>query len=218
MMVCGNCGKESPEGSSVCVHCGAPPRVEGVVPPPPAAPPFYTQPPAKKGTPPWVWVIVAFAVVLCTCPVGAAILFPVFAQARMAAKRTVALSQEKQVALAALLYSTDSDDKFPPFSTPEDVTSKISAYFRTPELNTASANYDWNEELSGVVVSNVDKQESTWLFHSGELDSSQKSGVAFVDAHCKVVSPAELEGILSQPVVILKDDQDSDGGKKDKPK
>jgi len=40
----------------------------------------------------------------------AAILFPVFAQAKMAAKKTVALSNAKQVALANVMYMGDNDD------------------------------------------------------------------------------------------------------------
>jgi len=42
----------------------------------------------------------------------AAILFPVFAQAKAAAKKTASLSNVKQVALAELMYTTDYDDTF----------------------------------------------------------------------------------------------------------
>ena len=43
----------------------------------------------------------------------AAILFPVFAQAKAAAKKTVCLSNNKQLGLAALMYANDYDDLFP---------------------------------------------------------------------------------------------------------
>jgi type II secretory pathway pseudopilin PulG len=40
----------------------------------------------------------------------AAILFPVFSQAKAAAKKTVCLSNLKQIGLAFMLYSNDCDD------------------------------------------------------------------------------------------------------------
>ena len=43
----------------------------------------------------------------------AAILFPVFAQAKVAAKKTADLSNTKQLALGTVMYSADSDDVFP---------------------------------------------------------------------------------------------------------
>jgi len=51
------------------------------------------------------------------CLVGiavlAAILFPVFAQARRQAQRTAAMSQMKQLALGNLMYANDHDDRLP---------------------------------------------------------------------------------------------------------
>lgn len=43
----------------------------------------------------------------------AAILFPVFAQAKLAAKKTAALSNAKQIGTASQIYLGDSDDTFP---------------------------------------------------------------------------------------------------------
>ena len=42
-----------------------------------------------------------------------AILFPVFAQAKLAAKKTQALSNVKQLGLAVYMYLNDSDDNYP---------------------------------------------------------------------------------------------------------
>lgn len=52
-------------------------------------------------------VVVAIIVVL------AAILFPVFARAKSAAKKTVGLSNTRQLALAVMLYLPDYDDRYP---------------------------------------------------------------------------------------------------------
>jgi len=40
-------------------------------------------------------------------------LFPVFAQAKAAAKKTAAISNQKQISLAAIMYCGDWDDKYP---------------------------------------------------------------------------------------------------------
>lgn len=47
----------------------------------------------------------------------AAILFPAFAQAKLAAKATVAISNTKQIALSHILYQSDADDRYCPMST-----------------------------------------------------------------------------------------------------
>lgn len=43
----------------------------------------------------------------------AAILFPVFAQAKVAAKKATAISNQKQIGLAFMLYTGDNDDVLP---------------------------------------------------------------------------------------------------------
>jgi len=49
-------------------------------------------------------------VVIAIIAILAAILFPVFAQAKLAAKKTVALSNAKQIATANFIYMGDADD------------------------------------------------------------------------------------------------------------
>jgi len=59
------------------------------------------------------FTLIELLVVIAIIAILAAILFPVFAQAKLAAKKTVDVSNEKQIALGALMYSTDNDDYFP---------------------------------------------------------------------------------------------------------
>jgi len=143
--------------------------------------------------------------------VFAAILFPVFAQARLAALRTVALSNAKQIALGTLVYANDNDDRFPPFADSEDVTDKIGPYLRDPKLPSICAGYDWNTKLSAAKEFSVANPEVTWLFHTSAPDTGGKYIFGYVDGHCRSVGSQEYEGLPSAPTVILKDEAESKG-------
>jgi prepilin-type N-terminal cleavage/methylation domain-containing protein/prepilin-type processing-associated H-X9-DG protein len=58
------------------------------------------------------FTLIELLVVIAIIAILAAILFPVFAQAKVAAKKTSELSNYKQLALAHLIYAGDSDDFF----------------------------------------------------------------------------------------------------------
>lgn len=59
------------------------------------------------------FTLIELLVVIAIIAILAAILFPVFAQAKEAAKKTQALSNQKQLATAFILYVTDYDDVLP---------------------------------------------------------------------------------------------------------
>lgn len=58
------------------------------------------------------FTLIELLVVIAIIAILAAILFPVFAQAKEAAKDTSALNNVKQMATAHLIYSADYDDQF----------------------------------------------------------------------------------------------------------
>ena len=60
------------------------------------------------------FTLIELLVVIAIIAILAAILFPVFAQAKEAAKKTTAVSNVKQQALGALMYAADSDDYLMP--------------------------------------------------------------------------------------------------------
>ena len=69
----------------------------------------------KKG-----FTLIELLVVIAIIAILAAILFPVFAQAKEAAKKTTCLANNKEMATAAFLYQGDYDDYYPNTSWQQD--------------------------------------------------------------------------------------------------
>ena len=65
------------------------------------------------------FTLIELLVVIAIIAILAAILFPVFAQAKLAAKKTADLSNMKQIGTMMLLYGGDNDDAFPLTSFPQ---------------------------------------------------------------------------------------------------
>ena len=59
------------------------------------------------------FTLIELLVVIAIIAILAAILFPVFAQAKAAAKKTAALSNQKQIGLGIIMYTSDYDDTYP---------------------------------------------------------------------------------------------------------
>lgn len=67
------------------------------------------------------FTLIELLVVIAIIAILAAILFPVFAQAKAAAKKTACLSNTKQIAIGAQLYALDYDDYYLPLAVKTDI-------------------------------------------------------------------------------------------------
>ncbi len=75
---------------------------------------YHTRPASKKTSS--GFTLIELLVVITIIAILAATLFPVFAQAKEAAKKATCLSNLKNISLAVLLYAEDYEGTIPPFS------------------------------------------------------------------------------------------------------
>jgi prepilin-type N-terminal cleavage/methylation domain-containing protein len=75
------------------------------------------------------FTLIELLVVIAIIAIIAAILFPVFARAREKARQATCLSNQKQIAMAVLMYMCDNDERFP-------FVLDWSANFLMPSANT----------------------------------------------------------------------------------
>jgi len=88
------------------------------------------------------FTLIELLVVIAIIAILAAILFPVFAQTKEAAKKTRSLAQMRQLAASVMMYAGDFDDYFPPATmrslnpaqVPTIWTEIVSPYIRNKEL------------------------------------------------------------------------------------
>lgn len=87
------------------------------------------------------FTLIELLVVIAIIAILAAILFPVFAQARESAKNTADLNNMKQISLTSIMYSADNDDFFVPVGASDPWNSGSQTPFNTP---TPPAGRQWN--------------------------------------------------------------------------
>jgi prepilin-type N-terminal cleavage/methylation domain-containing protein len=78
------------------------------------------------------FTLIELLVVIAIIAILAAILFPVFAQARESARRSACVSNQKQAALGVLMYAQDYDEILPTQGNPANPRADISNYATSP--------------------------------------------------------------------------------------
>lgn len=80
------------------------------------------------------FTLIELLVVIAIIAILAAILFPVFAQAKLAAKKTQVLSNAKQIGLALYMYTNDWDDTTAKLGSGVDWTNQLYPYVKNEDL------------------------------------------------------------------------------------
>jgi prepilin-type N-terminal cleavage/methylation domain-containing protein/prepilin-type processing-associated H-X9-DG protein len=91
------------------------------------------------------FTLIELLVVIAIIAILAAILFPVFAQARESARKTSCLNNSKQLATAYMMYLQDFDETFPPHVTERTAPSG------TPDTAAARAPFSYKTKLDPYV-------------------------------------------------------------------
>lgn len=155
-------------------------------PPPGAMPPGVPPPPQPRGRSPWgVVAIVAGAcavVGLVGVVILAAILLPVFAQARERARTASCRSNLVQLGTAMQMYTQDWDELLPPAEGWSDVVQpyvRNTGVLQCPSDDQFAHGYAYNSVLSGVNVGRIDSPaEAPMLFESTASDQEQANPLA----------------------------------------
>lgn len=178
---------------------------------------YQDQPPRKKQTHTWLWILLGVFVV-CGCGGFAAIgaiLVPVFLQARNAAVKTLCLSNTRQIATGQLMYATDWDDHLPASQSWIDLTSRYergTAMFSCPTVSRRGGRYGYaeNEKVGGKPVSAISApRTATLVYETGKLAKNAAGDPAtdpppnrhgsgrsqsYVDGHAEFIKPDSYSG------------------------
>jgi len=123
------------------------------------------------------FTLIELLVVIAIIAILAAILFPVFAQAKAAAKKTAALSNLKQNATAVLMYNTDSDGSFALVAYTTDGDGSIPGTGRNVyAMFDAILPYTKNKE---IFMDPGDQKAINWKAVLGGLGLQSASGIEF---------------------------------------
>ncbi len=80
------------------------------------------------------FTLIELLVVIAIIAILAAILFPVFAQAKAAAKKTVCISNLKQIGLGMMIYTSDYDGRYQPWAAFSPPINGGNTSFMPPDL------------------------------------------------------------------------------------
>ncbi|MFZ4507110.1 MAG: type II secretion system protein [Fimbriimonas sp.] len=123
------------------------------------------------------FTLIELLVVIAIIAILAAILFPVFAQAKQSAKKSVALSNTKQIALGMNMYMADNDDTFPT-AMADNGAINGGGWGEWPidlQLNAYIKNYDlWASPGDDTSVYSWLSGDALWIYTDGKAYNNGK--------------------------------------------
>lgn len=159
-----------------------------------------TPDPAKKNnTVLWVVLAVVLGGGCFVCVILAAILFPVFSQARSAAMATQSMSNLKVISTSIMVYITDYDDRLP---RADDWQTNLEPYHKNPDLFVPPyakdpGGYAFNSSLSEVFAYYIPEPSRTpMVFETSESGQNLSGGVEIL----RVAEPRVCIGVSDSSV------------------
>jgi len=143
------------------------------------------------------FTLIELLVVIAIIAILAAILFPVFAQAREKARSSSCLSNQKQIALAFSMYSQDYDETYPPYLDANQTTGtgpggqawwedSVRPYIKSgnvggiltcPSASTRAYAYSMNPALAGLSAAQAVKPADTVIIADSSIAPNQANTV-----------------------------------------
>jgi len=124
------------------------------------------------------FTLIELLVVIAIIAILAAILFPVFAKAREKARQTKCTSNLRQIAMGALMYAQENNEKLPVASTFWNDVGVPQAVFVCPTKKTLSNGYVVQRYWTGMSLGEMPSASSVVLVGDGELKTA--GGIANV--------------------------------------
>lgn len=120
------------------------------------------------------FTLIELLVVIAIIAILAAILFPVFAQAKTAAKKSTSISNLKQIGLAQFMYMNDYEDRFPTSyfkRFPGDLNFWVQPYMKNLEILLGPGRNISPSSLATVCGASANDAYGTWFFQPGGEDN-----------------------------------------------
>jgi prepilin-type processing-associated H-X9-DG protein len=154
-------------------------------------------------------VLSSFALIMI--PIMAAILFPVFAKARMKARETTyvetCLSNQRQMAAAMIMYAQDHENTFPPDKTVWTDINVDPAILICPTADKSKTiSYGYNKGMSKLTIQATPEYFNLMLTADGGNAANQLTGVgdmqfrhlnqcaaSYVDGHAAMVTKESMQ-------------------------
>jgi len=114
-------------------------------------------------------------------PMMAAVMFPVFAKAREAARTTACLSNVKQLGLAMQMYASENDDHLPPSASWTEAASpyikSARGLWRCPSAHTQEPCYAMNWKLNKADINTLPRPQDTVMIFESVPGRNQVGGI-----------------------------------------
>jgi len=119
------------------------------------------------------FTLIELLVVIAIIAILAAILFPVFAQAREKARMTACMNNQHQIATTILIYVQDNSETFPPETAVWELLNQQAKLLVCPTKGGTTNSYVYSHGLSGVPIGNLQSPGDIILTADGQHNASR---------------------------------------------